>query len=173
MMKHILIPTDLSVQSLNSINAVVFQQDGKTPLKITLFHLLQAPTSFSELLLRNSRYKYYEAISEDFHDACNVLRNKYGNAIHSINIQFGFGDTSAYLKNFFDSMHVDMIAIEKDTILGLPFKNSANMMSLLKDMDITYFSRHKTHYADMNVINMNELRRSGVFQNELEYAKTK
>jgi hypothetical protein len=172
-MKHILIPTDLSVRSLNSINAVVSHHEKETPLRITLFHLLKTPVSFSELLLRNSKYKYYEAISEDFQEACNVLRNKYSSAIHSMSVQFGFGETAVYLKNYLDSQRIDMVAMGKDIALGLPFKNSADIMQLLKKVDVQYFSRHKINYSDMNVLNMSELRISGEHQNDLEYAKAK
>jgi hypothetical protein len=148
-MKHILIPTDFSVQSLNAVHAAVAKYNEK--IKITLFHLLRTPGDIPEILFPSMRNKHMKIVTTEFKEACEILHNRYSSSLHALNIKFGFGTTRSYLQNLLEGEKVDEILICPDIQLGLPGSNSVEMTSLLKKTgwNIEYTSsRNKSSIAD-------------------------
>jgi hypothetical protein len=109
-MKHILIPTDFTITSLKLINAAVEQYKGET-LKIYLIHALEPDASISGLLFFKKRSKANFLYSDSFLEACEMLRNKYCSALKDIQIEFYFGQTNAYKKNFLEARKIDAIIL--------------------------------------------------------------
>ncbi|KAA5532367.1 hypothetical protein F0919_16375 [Taibaiella lutea] len=109
-MKNILIPTDFTIKSLKLINAAVEQFKGE-PLKIYLIHALEPDSSISGLLFFKKRSKANFMYSDSFLDACEMLRNKYCSALKGIHIEFYFGQTNSYKKNFLEARKIDAIML--------------------------------------------------------------
>jgi len=131
-MKHILIPTDFSIKSLNTVHAVLQSHHSEEQLKITLFHLLDTPADISALMFRSMRNKHYEMVSEDFAEACEILQNRYRSVIKSMHIKFGFGNSVSYVRNFLEGEGVSAVAYSSDMKLARPSKKSIDVIPLLK-----------------------------------------
>ena len=128
-MKNVLLPTDLSIQSLWPIHQIV--TDAKQePVKIHLVHLVYLPTSISDLLFLNES-KYCQQIPENFKEAIQVFRYKYGTDIQVVGPRFIYCNTSAYLRNFVEGNHVSAIYKLVNYEYKLPFKDSVNFSKML------------------------------------------
>jgi hypothetical protein len=130
-MKHILIPTDFSVQSLNAVHAAMATYN-EASMKITLFHLLTVQDDISELLFRSTRNKHLSLITREYSEGCEILQNRYGSTLRGLNIKFGFGTTVAYLKNLLEGEQVTDILVCHDIKLRLPSSRSIEMLPMLK-----------------------------------------
>jgi len=159
-MKHILIPTDFSVESLNAVHAAVSLYNN-SKIKLTLFHLLELSADISELLFYNSRRMQTDLVGREFHEACEILQNKYVQEIECMNIRFGNGNTIAYLRNFMLGAGIDRIVMCEDIRLGMPSKRSVNMSPLLKrtgipiDLIPTRPARQEVQ-TDISIISMSK-----------------
>lgn len=109
-MKNILIPTDFTIKSLKLINAVV-EQYSEQSLKIYLVHALEQDTSISGLLFFKKRSKAHFMYSESFLEACEMLKNKYHSTIQNIQIEFYFGQSNAYKRNFLEARNIDVVIL--------------------------------------------------------------
>lgn len=109
-MKNILIPTDFSLQSLKLIHAAVKKFNGQR-LKIHLVHALETENSISDLLFFKKRLRANFLCSEKFVEACEVIKNKYESIISNIQIEFYFGQSNIYKKNFLEARNIDAIML--------------------------------------------------------------
>lgn len=154
-MKHLLIPTDFSIRSLNAVHAAITHYD-EDKLRITLFHLLSMPVDISDLLFASRRNKHYEIVGNDFNEACEVLQNRYSSRLHAMSVKFGFGSTGAYVRNFLAGELVDYIVVCPDTTLSLPSKRSVPMMPLLHKSGVPVVKiavpSGPRGYSDINVM---------------------
>lgn len=171
-MKHVLIPTDFSIKSLNVINGIAAKYGGES-VKITLLHLMSMPASIADLLLfRRAKMRFEDKVSSEFYEACQVLQNKYTDQIHSLDVKIAYGETKAYLQNFIQANKIDKVIIAKDTVWQKPFKESVNMLPLLAKIksDIEYMTPDaQKNYADMSVISMNSLKNMKQLKEKLSY----
>ncbi|HTN45370.1 MAG TPA: hypothetical protein VL098_03420 [Flavipsychrobacter sp.] len=175
-MNHILIPTDFSIASLSIVSAVA-EEFGTAPVKITLFHLIDMPTSISELLtFRRSKSRYEQQINDEFHDACHVLQNKFANSIAELKVELAFGNSSAYIKNYLEANKVTVVAVSANTVLKKTFRESITMLPLLErtNVPVKYFTPRKAaHHTDVNVISMSSLKKVTIPKEELNYVTEK
>ncbi len=166
-MKHVLIPTDFSINSLNAVHAAVAKYEGV--LNITLFHLMAMSGDISDLLYRSRRNKHLELITDDFNEAMQILQNRYGSRIRTIRVKFGFGDTPAYLRNFLEGERADVILVSPDIKLKLSSNRSVEIVPLLQasgtQIDWVPAAGAKKSF-DMGAINM-------FIGNELNVPETK
>lgn len=141
-MKHILIPTDFTIKSLQAVQAAA-EHFNDDKLKITLFHLLDLPLGIGDLLFRINSQRNSKIIGQEFKDACQIIQNKYQSTIESINPVFGQGNTAAYVGNVLDGLKVDLIFLQQNMQLALPDKRSINVVPLL----------YKTRYKIIEIAN--------------------
>jgi len=137
-MKNVLIPTDFSIKSLKLINAAVerFKDEG---LNIVLVHALEPDHSISGLLLLNKRMKVHELYTQEFREACEVLRNKYASAIGKLVVDFYYGTTNYYKVNYLEGRNIDVVMFPSDYTLQLPSKASNNMQAIFGKGDYKIF----------------------------------
>jgi hypothetical protein len=109
-MKHILIPTDFTIKSLKLVATAAEQYKGES-LKIYLVHALEQDSSISGLLFSKKRAKAHFMYTNSFLEACEMLRNKYSSTLKDIQIEFYFGQTNAYKKNFLEARKIDVILL--------------------------------------------------------------
>lgn len=140
-MKHILIPTDFTVHSLNAVHAAMATCDNE-PVRITLLHLLRMPVDISEILFRSRHSRHLSLVTGEFREGCEILQNRYGTALYSLDIKFGFGSTAYYLDNLLEGEQVTDILVCTDISLSLPSDRSVEMLSVIKrtGRKITYVS---------------------------------
>jgi hypothetical protein len=125
-MKHILIPTDFTIKSLKLVRAAVDRFPGEV-LHITLVHALEPDHSISGLLMMSKRLSAHKLCTQEFTDACEVLQNKYTSAVQRIKVEFYYGSTKAYMKNFLEARKIDAVILAKDYTLKKPSPSSRDM----------------------------------------------
>ncbi|SFE31730.1 hypothetical protein SAMN05518672_105260 [Chitinophaga sp. CF118] len=129
-MKHVLIPTDFSIRSLRVLHSVV-EKFGHEPLTIVMMHALRMPTSITDLMMLSRRSAHYDLITEDYKDACEIIRNKYASSIHLLKTEFLFGNTSSVFRNFLQYQNIDVIACAATEEFRLAGKDSYNPATLI------------------------------------------
>jgi len=163
-MKHLLVLTDFSIQSLNTVHAAIAHYKDDM-LKITLFHLLEMPGDIAGLLFPSMRNKHLSMETPEFKEACEILHNRYTSRISSIKVEFGFGSTVAYIENMLEGEGIDRVVVCSDIKLTFPSKCSIDALPLLKrtriPLDTLEAAAIRRQHADINAISManaNELK---------------
>lgn len=175
-MRHIVIPTDFTTQSLQVVHAAV--AGGADKIRITLLHMLR-PADISGMLFASFRNKQrseqQKLISEDFKETCEMLKNTYSSKLESIQVKFAMGDTTAYLHNYLDGEEVDCIVYAEDIKLAKPSKDSIDMLALIKrckynKLIVPSSDRAIRHQQEMGQLKGNDL---SVLKGGMDYAITK
>ncbi len=128
-MKKVLLPTDLTVQSLWPIHNIV--RDTKYQ-KITIHavHMLTLPTGISDLLSVRKN-KPYHAVPANFKEACHMLSNKYNSSIDNIRFTFVYGNTLRYVNNFIEGYQIDAIYMLTNYKYGKPLPQSIDFTPII------------------------------------------
>ena len=121
-MKTLLIPTDFTYQSLQSI-PVIAQQYYPQKLDIILVHMLKITDSISELLMLSRRSAELRHIPDNFYVRCRELEKDYSHLINRVHIDIFYGSTIAVFNNYMDAHQLDGIVAPHDNY-QLLFKNS-------------------------------------------------
>lgn len=109
MKKSIVIPTDFTVNSLNTLKAVLSNNATGTPLDIILLHGLNLSDSIRDLLFFSKR-KHIDALTNsEFEEAFEVLCNKFDSQINSIKIDLFTGFNQIAFNSYLDSNNVEKI----------------------------------------------------------------
>ncbi|GGH79014.1 hypothetical protein HNQ91_005201 [Filimonas zeae] len=130
-MKNILIPTDFTVHSLDTIVATV-EKYKAGQLHILLMHGLSMPDSITELMMFSRNNDRYKLITKEFEDACKIIKNRYASVIQSITLRFMHGSTRHVFRNFLLANHIDLIVFPADYTLQKACDNSVDISGLLK-----------------------------------------
>lgn len=141
-MKNILIPTDFSIKSLKLVGAAVRRFESEQ-LNIILVHALEADNSISGLLTLNKRQAVNKIYSDEFMEACEIVKNKYNSNIHKIKVEFYYGSTRAYLNNFLEARCIDTIVLANDYALRLATPDSVDMRPMLEK------TKYQIHYESI------------------------
>jgi hypothetical protein len=128
-MKNILVPTDLSLQSLNIIHEIISNEKEK--VNIHLIHMVQHPNEITELLYKRKSH-LYEYVPDSFTEAVQVLRNKYLSQINNIILSFYYGNRVAVLNNIIESNKINAVYLLANHQYKLPLKSSVSMVPLIK-----------------------------------------
>lgn len=134
-MKHVLIPTDFSIGSLQPVPAALQHFPG-APVRITLLHLLEPPDSIGELLFRAARREPAHLAGPEFRQACAVIRNRYGSRLTDLRTDIRYGSTAAYVRHLLESLEADAIALDPAYRPGRPDPRSVTLIPLLLRMDL-------------------------------------
>ncbi|MBL7719454.1 MAG: hypothetical protein JNL72_11500 [Flavipsychrobacter sp.] len=140
-MKKILIPTDFSISSLNVIHSVVEQ--FSEPVEIVLFHGVYVANSISDLLFMSKKVTS-TYITNDYNDACQVLKNKYSSQIKVMKTLFFYGNSPLAFNDFVEANNVDCIIYNdqhkyketyKYSIDTIPFIRKSKFKTLALSVD--------------------------------------
>ncbi|HSK12174.1 MAG TPA: universal stress protein [Phnomibacter sp.] len=131
MTKHIMIPTDLSVRSLNLVRYAVNHFEGQ-PIKITLLHFMELPGSITDLLMIPRDGAHLRLITPEFREGISLLRNSYGSQIEGIGIDFLQGATRRMLKNYLENRKIDAILFPENYELKMPSKRSIDPSGMIR-----------------------------------------
>lgn len=114
---NILIPTDLSEASLNSLPAVI-QLFKKNPVTITLFHSVEPRTGGSTLVLNVDDIIYEEA-KVQLEDFIKDLEERYKDDNVTIKSEIAFGYFEPVLNRVLDRTHPDLIIMTSKSREGV------------------------------------------------------
>lgn len=138
-MKNVIIPTDFSIKSLKLIHAAVSRFGNEGPLNITLVHALTPDNSISGLLMLTKRLDVSKLLNEDFNAACEVIRNKYGAAIHKLKVECYYGTSRQYMRAFLESRNIDAIILPSDYTYKYAVKASSDIVPELAGSGYTVY----------------------------------
>jgi len=135
--KKILIPTDFTVKSLETVKRAI-AQTGLQPLDIVLLHGANLPNSTMDLLFFSKARIIKKLKTEEFTEACDILRNKYSSKIRSFHIEVITSNRSAYFKNFIDASKIQEIYVPTKGTLNFRSTKGFNTLSLMKKCDLPH-----------------------------------
>ncbi|SIO54204.1 hypothetical protein [Chitinophaga niabensis] len=129
-MKNILVPTDLSIRSLNYLHNLAERNDEV--VSITLMHALRMPDSILDLWMFTKSGRHHTLVTGDFREACEVMKNKYAKTIREIKVEFFYGSTTPALRNFLKAHEIHEVAMPQSLVYQCPGSESYNPEKLLK-----------------------------------------
>ncbi|MCL9805959.1 hypothetical protein NAT51_10520 [Flavobacterium amniphilum] len=131
MRKTIVIPTDFTVNSLNTLKAVLSNNTSGTSLDIILLHGMNLSDSIRDLLFF-SKMKHIDALSNtEFEEACEVLCNKFDSHINSLKTDLFTGFNQSAFNSYLESNRIEKIYIS-DSKQNLSNKNSFDLSVFIK-----------------------------------------
>jgi hypothetical protein len=111
-MRTILIPTDFSIESLNTVKGALKHHEGEN-INLILVYGVYLSDSITDLLFF-SKPKYLSTLqSEKFTQACEILKNKYDSQIHSLTVDLFTGYNQQAFENFLAGHSVDELFIPR------------------------------------------------------------
>jgi hypothetical protein len=151
-MKKILLPTDLTVQSLSPIHDII--KDAKDEkVAVQVVHMLHLPTSITDLLFLKEN-KPYDSVPENFAEAFQMLRNKYKGSLESITLKFVYCNTSRYLNNFIEANNIDAVYMLGDYKYRQPLKESVKFSTYISKCNVPLHQlpMQQEAYADYQIL---------------------
>lgn len=106
-MKTILIPTDFTSASLQTIEETI-RYFKPEPVNIVLFHAFEMPASMQDAVGSENK-PHLQVMSERFRRGCKRLKDKYGAAVYNIGFRHMYGNTVRLFKNYLEFNKVDII----------------------------------------------------------------
>lgn len=131
MRKTILIPTDFTVTSLNTLKAVLNNNPSDTSLDIILLHGITSSDSIRDLLFFSKMKQIDSLSSDEFEEAYEVLCNKFDSQINSFKIDLFSGYNQAAFNSYIKTNKVEKIFIS----------NGKQKLSNRKSFDLGRFIR--------------------------------
>lgn len=108
MARTILIPTDLSVASLNTLKHAL-DQSTAAPLNVVLLFPYIPPTGITELLFHSPTKALRALRSAEFDEALEVLRNRHEHKVADVRVELFQGRTSRAFEDFARQQGVEEI----------------------------------------------------------------
>lgn len=124
-MRTILIPTDFKVDSLMAVKKTLHVNNGDE-VKIILFHCVYLSDSITDLLMFSKGRLLNSMLTPAFMDACEIIRNKFSQNLHSLSVDVFTGNTPASFDNFLDANDVDVICFIENYTYSKAAKNSVD-----------------------------------------------
>ncbi|RPD41732.1 hypothetical protein [Chitinophaga barathri] len=128
-MQNIMIPTDLSIHSLSYLHNLA--EKLESPCNIVLMHAQRLPDNLLDGWAF-TRSKHHAAISDDFREACEVMKNRYANLVKSVQVEFFYGSTVPALRNFIHAHNISAIALPEQLECEKASKSSYNPAALMR-----------------------------------------
>jgi len=134
-MRKILIPTDLSVNSLTLLKRALDDCEQKT--NIVLVYGASLSSSITELLFYSKEDYLEELKTEAFNKVMAVIESKYEDIINSLTIDIFFGGTKNAFNNFIEGQKITHAYLPSDgRTMRCNRKNVFNIIPFLKESDI-------------------------------------
>jgi hypothetical protein len=111
-MANVLLPTDLTIQSLYPIHEIC-RQAGNEPCNIHVIHTLSMPAGIMDLLFLQGK-KPYKMLSPSFLEAMDLLRGKYSAVIGRLSFEFLWGHSRGFLRNYMEARDIQTIYMLKE-----------------------------------------------------------
>lgn len=128
-MKHILVPTDFSLQSLSVVHEIVSQE--REPVRIHFFHLVLMPNDLSDLLYSRKSHLHAK-VPASFTEALQLLQHKYTRQVEKIDFNFYYGCSVSTINCIAENNKTDKLYLLADYAYQLPLRTSVNIQPLLR-----------------------------------------
>ncbi len=154
-MKHVLLPTDLSVQSLWPINEIIQSHAGEEQLVIHVIHMIEIPNSIHDLMFLG-RNKNNIALPSSFNDALCVLKNKYARPSVSIKFDFLYGSSYKILRNFIQGRGIEAIYLLEKYTYHFSSTKSINFTPFIKKIKtpVNYIAFNNGIFSEFQILSI-------------------
>ncbi|OLY91155.1 hypothetical protein SAMN05444008_11217 [Cnuella takakiae] len=133
-MKHIMLPTDFTVQSLWPIHNIVRDARGEK-ICIQVVHLIGMPMDISGLLWAREN-KPYREVPEGFREAFELLCHRYKPVIGKMVLRFVYGNTVRLLHHHIESAQIAAVYLLENYQYGKPLPNSIDLTGMLNNCPV-------------------------------------
>lgn len=130
-MKHLIIPTDFSLRSLEPLRAAVTHFAGE-PLTVTLMHLLEPPTDILDGLRVAYRAEDKPAVPRAFTLALESVTAVHKDQIHAVKVGTWYGSTTVLARNLLEHLGIDAVVFDPHMPFDLPAPHSIDPRPLLR-----------------------------------------
>ncbi len=153
-MKHVIIPTDFTIRSLQPVHDVMRYYKDQL-VRITLLHLVDVPDAIGDLLFRLRRMESRYPVPAAFTQACEMMANKYENQLSGLKPLVQYGTTTAYFENLLEGFGVDTLFMLPEWQPVRAFEDSVDMLPLIRKSNckvVSATSIKMTRHTDASVI---------------------
>ncbi len=153
-MKNVLLPSDLSVQSLWPAKKLIQGLASGSKLNIYLLHILEMPTGISDLLFIGRRKNIPTPTA--FKDALQVLQNKKNNAEVNFYFDFIYGNSKAVLKNYIEAKGINEVFMLDGYTYKFSNSESVDFIPMLKKITtpVNYVNFQQGVYSEFQVLSI-------------------
>jgi hypothetical protein len=137
-MKTILIPTDFTSASLQTIEETI-RYFRPEPVNIILFHAFEMPGSMQDVVGADNK-PHLQVMSERFRRGCKRIKDKYGSVVYNIGFRHMYGSTVRVFKNYLQFNKVDLIVYPSNQLLQPVHKKSVSPDQMIKKCGYTVIS---------------------------------
>ena len=120
--KKILVPTDLSVKSLQIVREAV-EQNTDAELEIVLACGALLPDSITDLLFLSKRKMIADLQTQEFVEACKIIKSKYSTRIQNMYVDVLTSSNGSYVQSYLKGAKIDEVVIPVN--YNFTFKNSS------------------------------------------------
>lgn len=132
MAKRILIPTDFSINSLNILKEFLQKDNGENQYDVILSCGYYLSESITDLLFF-SRHKILRSLNTDaFMDGISIIRNKYANSLHSVNVDLFTGSFQSSFNDYLEGNKIDTIVFSADSRFNKTVKRSFDLSGFVQ-----------------------------------------
>ena len=131
MVQRVLIPTDFTIESLNTVRHLLNNDSSETTFDITLFFGFRLPNSTRELIFFSKSKLIYDVSNPRFEEACLRIKKDYVGQVNSLELDIFTGINKAAFQNYLEAKHIDKVYVPVKYQLKLPHKRSFNLLPFL------------------------------------------
>ncbi|MBZ4188425.1 universal stress protein [Niabella beijingensis] len=169
-MKTILVPTDLSTESISIVHKAL-QHSREHKVEIILLHLVQPVHDIGDLL-RSSKRRFYSQLPQAFCEAVQVLKKCYLEQAH-IRFEICYCNTGRVFRHILESNHITEIYLLNGYSYQTPFKESIRMDQYIAASRLPVFKidRYKQLHVSKDINLLSNLLLMPEFRKDRQYAK--
>lgn len=134
--KVIMLPTDFSIESLNTLRLAADQYKGQK-IHVVLVYAETPSDSITDLLFYRPVNTIKALKSKSFEEALSVVRNRYESTIASLSFKIFNGTNTNALLNFVEANQIDDIILPTNYNFQFP-KNGFDMTPMIKKSKLPY-----------------------------------
>lgn len=123
----ILVQTDFTVNSLNLVIKVLESKPRSSKINLILGYGISLSDSITDLLFFSEGNLLNTLKTSQFEEVLNIIINKYGTMIHSVQYRLFKGYNRSAFINFTEAYNINEAFVDKNLELKLPQKRSFNI----------------------------------------------
>ncbi len=135
MNKTVLVPTDFSIASLNALKSML-SNNTDCQYNIILIHGCYLNEGITDLLFYSRKKALDNLCTKEFNEACDIIKNKFGNQILNIRKELFSGYNKAAFKNFVDANNIDEVCMLSNYKYDFSKKKSFDIIAYIKKSNL-------------------------------------
>jgi hypothetical protein len=148
MRKKLIVPSNFSVESLLTVKSLVENCSENYSYDIKLVHGYVLTSSITDLLFYSKSQVLNSFISDDFREACEILKNKYNSKIKTISTDLFTGESQNAFLNYLEAQGFDAYILPDNYVFKPKSNKSIDLFPLLKKSSL------ETLHTEINIAHL-------------------